>query len=174
MVTVQTSCRSDEIWPIMAAHAVPVLSWLWVEKRVWGPHFFCWLHSRTHKHTLHLTDRTNAEEGESAEFKSILRLNTEYPFAEWTFQRYYLFNSKSSAVPQAESNLEIMISGVFVHFAHSAFITAHGSHLLHLLKMDTFCNILLIHIVSFESLRLSEQTKKLEPHISDPQHFSLN
>lgn len=60
------------------------------------------------------------------------------------------------AVPQAESNLGIMILGMFVHFAHSALITALRSHSLHLLKIDTFSNILLIHIVSFESLWASE------------------
>lgn len=36
------------------------------------------------------------------------------------------------AVPQAESNLGIMILGMFAQFAHSTLITALRSHLLHL------------------------------------------
>lgn len=166
--------------PVKAANMFPIsLSWLrrmrkWKKKEDCGGctfHLLARLRSSTHVYPTF--DWTNAQEADSTTFKSI----RGWISFSWMNISAVLFVQQQihGATPQAESNLGIMISGMFVHFAHSALITALRSRSLHLLKIDTFCNILLIHIVSFESLWVSVQTKKARrTAYSRPAAFSLN
>lgn len=149
MMNVQANYRSNEIWPVMAAKMLPILSSLWRErerKGLWGLHFFFgWLHTwyKCIRGWLHCIQRR---------FKSDSRISFS-----WMNISAVLFVQQQThgAVPQTKSNLGIMILGMFVHFAHSAphycFQKSNSSSL----KIDTFCNILLLHIVSLWILMAS-------------------
>lgn len=82
----------------------------------------------------------------------------------WLNEHFSVFaqQRRRRAAPQAESDLGIMILGMFALFAHSAPHYSFQKSFTLSLKTDAFGNVLLIQIVSFESPWFQQCVDKTE------------